>query len=107
MPRNFRLTPPMGNLSQFHNLLNLNSFTPGNQTKDFGVEIPYCFYFSRKLSDGGWQYVSLVNYDDEFVEAVYELYKGEKNTRDKKQGAVSKMLYRNLELLKERILSEK
>ncbi len=97
----------MNNFPQIKDYLLSAGFGLGNQQKDFGAVIDYCFYYSRKLPNGNWQYVSLVTFDNRFCEGVYELFKGEKNTRDKKQVAVSKMLYRDLDNLRERIESEK
>jgi len=90
----------MDNLSQFHNLLNLNGFTPGNQTKDFAGVLSNVDYFMRRLPDGTYQYVTLVNYLGEFREGILEVYPSEKNTRDKQQVG-KKSLFRELEKLKE------
>ncbi len=87
-----------------NNFLTAQGFSAGNQPRDFGYVIPYVDYWQRKLANGQWQYVSIIYYDGQFTEAVLEIFKSEKNTRDKKQEAVGKMLYRDIEKLKEKIL---
>ncbi len=87
-----------------NNFLTAQGFSAGNQSRDFGCNIPYVDYFSRRLANGNWQYVSIIYYNGQFTEAVFEMFKSEKNTRDKKQEAVGKMLYRDIEKLKERIM---
>ena len=93
-------------MDNYRNLLTDLGFAPADHKKDFGDIIPYVDYSYRKLPNGSFQYVSLISYEGKFCEAVYEIYKGEKNTRDKKQTG-DKYLYRDYDKLKERIESNK
>jgi hypothetical protein len=82
-------------MKTFKDLLTQNGFKPVDQLKVAGYVIPYVHEF-RKQSGTTFQYVSLVTYSTDFVgktakemlelegevvEAVYELFMAEKNTR--------------------------
>lgn len=55
-------------------------FIPHDHKDHFGCVIPYVYYGYRKVGSEH-EYVSLVSYENRFVEAVYERYLNKKNTR--------------------------
>lgn len=55
-------------------------FTSADQVAHFEYQIPYVDYLSRSR-DGQHEYLSLVHYEGQFVEAVYEIFLAPKQTR--------------------------
>lgn len=75
------------------NLLEHYGFQPAGQKEDFGYVIPYVHYALRKRGNIH-EYVSLVSYEGEFVEAVYELFIDQKNPYKKGKLKSSEMAKR-------------
>lgn len=73
-------------------------FKEAKQQDVLGYVIPYCWYLSREYQ-GQHQYVWLVSYNCEFVEAVIEVFLVPRNSRAKYNsdiGQQEKMGYRTL-----------
>lgn len=59
------------------------------QKDALGGVIPYVFYALR-IREGRYQYISLVSYQGEFCEAVWEVFSTKKNTRMPKNKAMKR-----------------
>jgi hypothetical protein len=70
-------------MKRFIDLLTDQGFIPADQVKDFGMEVEGVYYAVRKR-EAIYEYVSLMSYEGRFVEACYELFMAEKNTRKPK-----------------------
>jgi hypothetical protein len=64
---------------------------PADQEKDFGYVMQNVLYYRKEF-----KYVSVVFYKDQFVEAIFELWGQEKNTRNKNVSALSRFICRTL-----------
>lgn len=81
----------MNNPQEYFSLLRLNGFTRANHVKDFGDWLAGIYYAEKQTGDL-WQYVQVIfDYDDQFCEAVYELYVAQKNTRCKSTNTLDAM----------------
>lgn len=66
-------------MKSYIDLLSRYGYIVRDHVKDFGQVIPYVYYALRKRGNVH-EYVSLVSYEGQFCEAVYELFYAEKNT---------------------------